>query len=735
MSVKKLFVIPMIALATSLGACGGGGGGSSASAPPPVSGVTLSGTVAAPGGVIAFNGPSWTERLAAWVIGSSAHAALVGTLPVGAGVTVNLIEIDAAGNQVGNVIASGVTNASGGFTIHAPANFFPGAQYVARAVGTTGNMDAIVTDTAGSIVVDSSTEATKQLVLASVVNNGATLASVPTTAVNELQGQVETISYATDTSGIGALTAANLAGAILAESQNNQEVSNIANSIAASGVIRGRVTSTTGAGLPNIKVVVRDFNNWLTRAQTHTDASGNYMLNVPPSATQGYIVGAFNFTGNAAMSASEWFTTGGGAPAPIGAERVTVTAGIPVTINLQLDNGARIAGTVTSDTGTPLPGVLVLLRDVATGFPVTWMHSRADGSYTLNVWPNRPYTLSARNNTLQPYATGTYNGLSTGGTTTNGGALLQDGGTTLNLSAGTASSMNFALQSGSKIAGCVTEPPAPTPTGADPCAGAGSAVGGIAVRYFSNFADSSNGGFVESPRTNKDGRYRMWVKPGLYTVRARGQVQSPDVTSSNAYLPFSAQVGMASLTVTSNGSTPVSQVKVQLYDYANAASPVYKGFEATQSDGTVEVYTDTPGNAQRMVFLVDGNQAGVGTAVYNGTSTSGLNLSSGTNVSLSITPGATNLGVIALPPGYTLSGNISAGAGGVRVLQLRNGGTAAANILANTRAQGDGSYSINLQAAANYYGRICNPTPPAPGTCTVFVGPTTMPAADTTLNY
>ena len=701
MQTSYVFRFSAITVAVlALGGCSGGNSSdSSSTTTPPSTGVAVSGTVSAPNGSIAFNGPTLSERMFAWFAGDSAQASMSGTLPVGAGVTVSLIEIDATGTQVGATLATTTSITGGAYTLTAPADFTPAPKYIVRAAGSTGNIDAMVTDT--TVDVDPSTDTTKQLVLASAQAASASLASLTATDVSEVQSQIDGLVHETDTTST--TTAATLIAAIKGECSNNEEMSNIISSIAQNGVISGKVTDSTGAALAKIKVIARDYNNWVTRAQTRTDASGNYTLHVPPSTTQGYIVGAFNYT-TTSLGASEFYDGSTGAAAPLNATRVTVASGTPSTVNFQLEDGARITGTVTTDTGTALPGIRVQLRDVDTGFPTGATRSRADGSYVINVRAGSTtrYTVLATNMTLQPYGGSSYNGPAGGGDMTGGGAYINDGGAIINPSSGQTITANLKLAAGYKVAGKVTVGPAITDT----------PVAGIAVRMHSDALDSTNGGFVDAVRTNLQGKYRMWLKPGLYKARSRGQVRSIDLSTSDDLAGFFATVGSTTLTVTSDGTTPVSQVKVQVFD-SSTTPATYLNFEPSNGDGTVTVYSSAPTTA-KFVFLVDGGQTGVGTAVYDGTTTpTALRLGAVTAIDMNTT---TSLGTITLPAGYALSGSLAGGSGGMRVLQIRNGATAstvgAGNFLLNARSQVDGTYSVNLQPGS-YFVRLCDPDPSA----------------------
>jgi hypothetical protein len=70
---------------------------------------------------------------------------------VGAGVRINLIEIDSSGNQVGEVIATTTTDASGNYTLYPPSGFTAASKYVVQAVESNVSIRAFVTGTAVNV--------------------------------------------------------------------------------------------------------------------------------------------------------------------------------------------------------------------------------------------------------------------------------------------------------------------------------------------------------------------------------------------------------------------------------------------------------------------------------------------------------------------------------------------------------------------------------------------------------
>ena len=486
--------------------------------------------------------------------------------------------------------------------------------------------------------------------------------------------------------------------ALVSEAQNDEALGFATANLAAVGGLSGTVTDSAGAPLANIKIVARDFNLWVARAETRTNAAGQYTLKV---AAGDYIVGAQNFTGTS-TAASEWWTCNVdpsppalpcGASNQFSAARVTVVGTSLTAVNFKLEPGARVTGSMTGG-GLPLPGVQLAVRDFASDQPVAFTRAQADGSFRVNVRPGT-YSFGARNRTVQPFASGKYNNAPGGGTTTGGGGANATEATPMVLVAGNTYAVNFALIEGGVVRGRVTDG-APT-----------APVTGIAVRF-----DDATGAFVEAERTNLNGGYRLWLRPGTYTVRARGQAAIPTVVAFSANnapaaVNFAAVVAKATATIFAPGGiTPLSGVKVRLYDTVVNQND-FVGHESSNGDGTVEVYASVNGS-YLIEYKVDDGSTTVGTAIHNGslTPTGTTTLVLGTPVAFS-TAAPIALGNITLPAGGELTGIVTLGgapAGNI-VVQLRRGGTGGGSRVTATRTQSDGSYTVS--AVAGPYDRVC----------------------------
>lgn len=639
--------------------------------------VPLSGTVAAPGGTVAFNPPTgFRNMLAQFFTGAAANAALSGLAGV-AGATVQLIEIDSSGNQVGSALASGTTNGAGAYSIEAPAGFVPASKYVIRALGAgTNRLDGIVADT--TVDVDPPSEATKQLLLAAATAAGTGISSVTPAEVVAAQETVEALVQNLDTVPT---TATALTSALVTEVQTDEEANNTVSSVAAGGVISGTVRDASNTPLRNVQVVVRDFSNWVTRARIQTDANGQYTINVPAGS---YIVGALNRTLNAA--ASEWWTASGGAPNMFSADRVTVATSA-VTADFTLDAGGRIAGTVTNNDGTlPLGGINVLVRDSSNDTPVTGVHTKADGTFRLNLRPGT-YNLIVRNTTQQPYGTAIYNGAASGGTVIVGGKDASEA-TPIVVNAGATITTDIRLVAGHRVAGQVLD--------------GTTAQTGIAVRFYKAAGAANAGAFTEGLRTNLTGRYRIWLQPDSYDVHARGQRATTGTLTANVVQNFTAAVGKVSATVLDASGNPVPQAKVRIYTSAGT----YMGFEPTNGDGTVTAYSDTTDAASLMEIKIDNGQM-IGSSIYSGQN----ELLAGTAVAITADGTTTALGNISLPAGGVLTGVVTrTGVPAANyIVQVRSVGTTANDRFVSTLTESDGSYSVSLPAGTYSMVRACDP--------------------------
>ena len=119
------------------------------------------------------------------------------------------------------------------------------------------------------------------------------------------------------------------------------------------------------------------------------------------------------------------------------------------------------------------------------------------------------YFVEVRNQTILPYGSEVYDG--------GAGSSIRNMASKVSVNAGDAPTINFELETGYKLSGIVSD---------------GAAVSGVRVMV------NGNGGAAARLRTNKQGRYRVWLKSGTYSVASYGQNANVDMTASNGTADF-----------------------------------------------------------------------------------------------------------------------------------------------------------------------------------------------------
>lgn len=556
--------------------CGGGGGGDGA--------VKLTGTVRAPGGTVAFVQPTRLQRFFAGVAGIPAYASIEGLAGV-ANATVELVEVDADGMEV-SVLATATTDSNGAYSIETPEGFTADTRYIVRVTGTTDSMESRVTGT--QVDIDPVTDAASAFVTENTSAEG--LSAVTINEAEEILEAVDDVAGEIDPVG---MDSAELTDALTTAASNSEEAANIISSTVASGEICGTVTDSSSNGMADIRIAAFDFENQVTRARTKTAADGIYCLNLPVQGDTDvytgrildgeYTLAALNRTGDTndpGRHASEFYSASGDTYNALTADKLTLTPASPTLtgIDLQLEPGARITGTVTGhDTaGAGLEGTKITVRDFDTRIVFVSAATGSDGTYRVNVIPGR-YLVSVRNTTIKPYASEVYDG----GT----GTHNRNFGIPVIVTAGEVRTVDFELEAGSDLSGTVTDGASDLP------------VTGMGV-YID---DADSGGSANRLRTNKIGFYRIWLRPESYDILVYGQRSLDLNLSTDQVADFSATVSSISGTVQDSGSSPVREVKMRLYD----ASRNLLSRALTNSDGTYHIYTDQTGD-HRLEARIDG---------------------------------------------------------------------------------------------------------------------------------
>ncbi len=623
----------------------------------------VEGQVTSLSSTIAFHPPGLPERLLALLFGQTVHANMPGMSAVGAGVTVKLIKVDADGNQVGGTVASTKTKSDGSYKLTAPGDVLNDAAYVLRVEGSGGAvMDARVHDKAVDI------NPVSHVASNFVTSVAGDLDEVSREELFEILAAVDSVAQGVDATAHAGLDS--LSSAISSETDNDEEAHNIITSVPQANAICGKITSSaSGKGIKGVRVVVRDFGNWVTRAKTKSNKKGEYCVSVPAGD---YIIGAINRNDDevdANRSASEWWssaTAEAGAYLQIDGEKVTVSAGDKLSKDFVLEPGVRIKGTVTanggSKNGQAIAGVKVLIRDYENRFPAAVALTDDEGHYQVNVIAGK-YVLSSVNSTIEAYASEVYDGAS--------GSNGLNFGVPVTVAVGDDDKqIDFALEPGYLLSGTISE--------------GGTGISGMRMR-----ADSTTNGVSLILRANKVGYYQVWLKPDTYNLLAYGQVKSAvDMTAASQTANFTASVAKLPITLT-GGGTGFSQAKVLLIDgTGNTVSQ-----EVSSSDGSVTLYTDTSASYS-LVVRVDDKRA-YGSTVYNGKT----QLALADTVALTTGSTATALS-IAMPAAGLLTGTISDTSGviGNRGVQVRSGGLTTTEKFVSISSRGDGSFSFSLPA-------------------------------------
>ena len=665
--------IVMVSMVSLLNACSGGSEGTGEK--PVKTGV--SGVVEAPGGSLAFANPGPLQPVIDFIFGKSADAAIDGVSPVGAGVHVNLISIDANGNQVGDVISSADTKADGSYFIETK-DFQAGTQYVIRALANNERMDARITNS--TVNVNPVSDAASQLI-ATKIND---LAELNLLEVEEIVASVESISKNVDPSG---LSARSLSSAMQTEAENDSESSNIINSTASHGLICGKVQSSSGRPLSNIRIIARDYGNWVTRAVSRTISDGSYCINVPIAGDTDpdtgmlfngqYILGAINYNDDAndpERSASGWWTNAGIGDSQFVAEKVLVENDAVVEKNFNLSLGGRISGKVSAQAfGSALEGVTVVIRDFTSLAPIASARSSITGEFKVNLKAGS-YFVEARNTTLQAYASEVYDGAS--------GSNNMNFAIPVVVTNGQNKTANFSLGTGYQLSGTISD-----------------GIGGTPVTGRRVMVNLSSGGGSIRLRSNKVGQYMAWLMSGNYDVYAYGQGQSVSLVNAAVTVIADFQsdtVSTIKARVVHNNNIPVSQAKVRIYD----SNTAYVNQEPSSSDGSVSIYTNGTGN-----FLIETRidvAANYASNIYDNQT----RLLSGNYINVPTLSSNLDIGDINLPDAGILSGKVT-GTGGAAAANIKVSvwsGSSNADRFITVRSRGDGSYVVSLPVGS--YGRV-----------------------------
>lgn len=178
---------------------GCGGGSSSGSTSPDTTANQVSGLASAPPATVALLEPSHILELALEMVFPPLAAAITGLEPI-TGAQVELIRVDNAGEQIGDVIATTRTSATGNYTLTLPAGVDLAGNLVVR-IGATANeqiRSQVVSRTVNISPVS-------EYVLRKFIERGADLDSLALDTVVSLSGKVEEFDIAAQAGDLSAL--------------------------------------------------------------------------------------------------------------------------------------------------------------------------------------------------------------------------------------------------------------------------------------------------------------------------------------------------------------------------------------------------------------------------------------------------------------------------------------------------------------------------------------------------
>lgn len=652
--------------------------------------IPINGTVSAPAGALAFKTTNWLEKMFASILGSQVIAAISDHVSPVSGATVSIYEIDASGSIVGSAKDSTTTDGTGSFTLNAPIDVLDSVKYIVRATGTTETMDSLITGT--TINVDPSTDATSRMVFQVT----SSLAEISAQEVIEMQEDIAELITDIDTGGV---TASTLSDRLFNETNSRVGLLNIHRSKVSSGQICGHVQTTGASSIEGIRITLRDYNDWTHRANTYTDASGDYCLNAPVQGTTNpdggtfsgeYIIGAINRTddvADAARSASEWLGSGT-TYTQYEASKISVLNTTTVSgVDFSLEAGARITGTVKA-TGSlaAVEGTRVVIRDFVNRRRLASARVEADGSYRVNVVPGT-YLVSVINSTTAAYASEYYDAST--------GTHIRNLATPVSANAGDEVTLDFVLEAGNQLSGTVND--------------------GTAVMATSVNIDIATGGTFGSVATDRNGDYNVWLMADSYDIYAYGQRSLALNLSSSTIVDFSSTtVSMVSAHLEDSSTNPSRRAAIRLFRKDDPTTTSLMAYGRSDSKGDFTVYTDMTGDHLLDIRTV--LDSGTGSII----SLNHTSLLSGDIVNIAAASSSVDVGTVDIPDGGLLTGHVyTESFGSVTLTPMMNfrvqvrddddlttqgSGNTLTDRFVQVRTGGDGSYAVALPAGI--YDRI-----------------------------
>lgn len=220
---------------------------------------------------------------------------------------------------------------------------------------------------------------------------------------------------------------------------------------------------------------------------------------------------------------------------------IKTDAGNDEEVSAMVQNSAaagQVCGNVKDAGSNDLENIRIMLRDSVDFLKVAKTRTDVSGNYCVNVTDGN-YVVGAINRTNTSFAAGEY-------WTSGGGADVQYSGETITVSAGSvtapvaaANGVDFVLDDGVRIEGNVTSAAAFT-TGGGRIWNVGDPIERVVVelrKYRDNFP-------VGRARVKTNGSYRINVKPGIYRIGVRNRTRKP----------FASEFWVTDSTSTANGN-------------------------------------------------------------------------------------------------------------------------------------------------------------------------------------
>jgi 5-hydroxyisourate hydrolase-like protein (transthyretin family) len=417
-------------------------------------------------------------------------------------------------------------------------------------------------------------------------------------------------------------------------------------SLASGGQVTGTITSSTGAPIDRVSVIVLTAAGVQVSSAT-TNANGEYRTGAVPAGT--YYVRTRNTQGftDQVYNGRECSNCN-----PTLGNAVTVAAGTNTTgINFSLVFGGRIAGTVRNTAGTPIPDVTVVIF-TSGGVSITSGTTDSLGTYTGSAGlPSGTYY--ARTSNGAGFVDKIYNDVSCVG-------CSPTVGTPIVVTAGSVTTgIDFSLVAGGRIAGTVTDATTTLP---------------IANGFVNVF--SSTGVLMTQATLGSNGQYvtPTGLAPGTYYARSASRLGYISKVWNNINCAACSAITGTPITVTADTTTtgidfamvrggklsgsvtdvstgaPLRNVTVQTYDAAN-------NLVTTSTTDSAGQFVSASGLPVGTYFVRTLNSGGYIDQVYNNVTCLVCLTNIGTGVVIGAGAEVTEIN-FALAPGGRITGTV-----------------------------------------------------------------------------